>query len=144
VPPSSWWPGASHGARGLMQLMPATAQQVARQIGEPTSPLALVTDPGHNMRLGTTYLRGVLDQFGGSIPLAVAAYNAGPNRVNQWLAENGDPRGSQAGAPDMVDWIELIPIGETRNYVQRVMENTVIYRAKLNEKTPPRQSQWMN
>jgi soluble lytic murein transglycosylase len=132
------------GARGLMQLMPATAQQVARQIGEPTSPLALVTDPGHNMRLGTTYLRGVLDQFGGSIPLAVAAYNAGPNRVNQWLAENGDPRGSQAGAPDMVDWIELIPIGETRNYVQRVMENTVIYRAKLNEKTPPRQSQWMN
>ena len=136
------------GARGLMQLMPATAQQVARQIGEQTSPIALVTDPGHNMRLGTAYLRGVLDQFGGAIPLAVAAYNAGPTRVNQWLAENGDPRGGQgsgqAGAPDMVDWIELIPIGETRNYVQRVMENTVIYRAKLNEKTPPRQSQWMN
>ncbi len=136
------------GARGLMQLMPATAQQVARQIGEPTSPTALVTDAGHNMRLGTAYLRGVLDQFGGAIPLAVAAYNAGPTRVNQWLAEIGDPRGGQgggqAGNPDMVDWIELIPIGETRNYVQRVMENTVIYRAKLNEKTPPRQSQWMN
>jgi soluble lytic murein transglycosylase len=132
------------GARGLMQLMPATAQQVARQIGEQTSPVALTTDAAHNMRLGTAYLRGVLDQFGGAIPLAVAAYNAGPTRVNQWLADNGDPRGGQAGGPDMVDWIELIPIGETRNYVQRVMENTVIYRAKLNEKTPPRQSQWMN
>jgi soluble lytic murein transglycosylase len=133
------------GARGLMQLMPATAQQVAHQIGEPTSLVALTTDPAHNMRLGTAYLRGVLEQFGGAIPLAVAAYNAGPGRVNQWLAENGDPRvGAQAGAPDMVDWIELIPLNETRNYVQRVMENTVIYRARLNEKTPPRQSQWMN
>jgi soluble lytic murein transglycosylase len=132
------------GARGLMQLMPATAQQVAHQIGEPTSPVALTTDPSHNMRLGTAYLRGVLDQFGGTAPFAIAAYNAGPGRVNQWLLENGDPRTSQAGAPDMVDWIELIPINETRNYVQRVMENTVIYRAKLNEKTPTRQAQWMN
>jgi soluble lytic murein transglycosylase len=152
------------GARGLMQLMPATAAQVAHQIGEPTSPLALTTDAGHNMRLGTAYLRGVLAQFGGSVPLAVAAYNAGPGRVNQWLLEIGDPRsnqaggnqaggdqaggdqagGDQAGGPDMVDWIELIPLNETRNYVQRVMENTVIYRAKLNEKTPTRQAQWMN
>jgi soluble lytic murein transglycosylase len=132
------------GARGLMQLMPATAQEVAHRIGEPTSPLALTTDPGHNMRLGTAYLRGVLDQFGGTVPFAVAAYNAGPTRVNQWLAENGDPRAAAAAGPDMVDWIELIPIGETRNYVQRVMENTVVYRAKLNEKTPTRAAQWMN
>jgi soluble lytic murein transglycosylase len=132
------------GARGLMQLMPATAQEVARRIGEPTSLAALTADPGHNMRLGTAYLRGVLDQFGGAVPLAVAAYNAGPNRVSQWLADNGDPRAVQTGSPDMVDWIELIPIGETRNYVQRVMENTVIYRAKLNEKTPVAQAQWMN
>jgi soluble lytic murein transglycosylase len=132
------------GARGLMQLMPATAQQVAHQIGEPTSLEALTTNPGHNMRLGTTYLRGGLEQFAGAIPLAVAAYNAGPGRVNQWLIENGDPRGGQANATDMVDWIELIPINETRNYVQRVMENLVIYRAKLNEKTPTRQAQWMN
>ncbi len=132
------------GARGLMQLMPATAQQVARQIGEPTSLLALTTDPGHNMRLGIAYLRGVLDQFGGTVPFAVAAYNAGPTRVNQWLADNGDPRAAAPGGPDMVDWIELIPIGETRNYVQRVMENTFVYRAKLNEKTPTPQAQWMN
>jgi len=137
------------GARGLMQLMPATAQQVAHQINEPTSPIALTTDPGHNMRLGTAYLREMLERFGGAVPLAVAAYNAGPNRVSRWLIDIGDPHGGQegggqAGAPDMIDWIELIPIGETRNYVQRVMENTVIYRAKLNEKTPARQAQWMN
>jgi soluble lytic murein transglycosylase len=132
------------GARGLMQLMPATAQEVGRQIGEPVTLTGLTADPALNMRLGTTYLHGMLARFGGAVPLAVAAYNAGPNRVSQWLLEIGDPRGGEAGAPDMIDWIELIPIGETRNYVQRVMENTVIYRAKLNEKTPTRQAQWMN
>jgi soluble lytic murein transglycosylase len=132
------------GARGLMQLMPATAQEVAHRIGEPVSPAGLTTDPAQNMRLGTAYLRAMLDHFGGAVPLAVAAYNAGPNRVGQWLLDIGDPRGAEAGAPDMIDWIELIPINETRNYEQRVMENTVIYRAKLNEKTPTRQSQWMN
>jgi soluble lytic murein transglycosylase len=132
------------GARGLMQLMPATAQQVSSRIGEPTSLVALTADPSHNMRLGTAYLREMLDRFGGSVPLAVAAYNAGPHRVDQWLIDNGDPRGTGAGRPDMIDWLEQIPIGETRNYVQRVLENTAVYRAKLNEASATRQAQWTN
>ncbi len=118
------------GARGLMQLMPATAESVARSLGEQTSLVALTTDAAHNMRLGTAYLRAMLDQFGGSLPLAAAAYNAGPNRVSAWLAASGDPR---AGEIDMLDWIELIPLTETRNYVQRVLENVVIYQAKRGE-----------
>jgi len=127
------------GARGLMQLMPFTAAAVAKQIGTPTSLPTLTADPAHNMRLGTHYLREMLDRFGNSLPLAVAAYNAGPHRVDQWLPENGDPR---AGPIDMVDWIELIPINETRNYVQRVLENVVIYRARRGESTPTLLAQW--
>ena len=118
------------GARGLMQLMPLTAQAIAKRVGEQTSLIALTTDAAHNMRLGTAYLRDTLDRFDGSLPLALAAYNAGPNRVLEWLAANGDPR---KGEVDMVDWIELIPFSETRNYVQRVLENVVIYRAKRGE-----------
>ena len=121
------------GARGLMQLMPATAQSLAQQIGgAPVTQVSLVTDTAQNMQLGAAYMHGLLDQFAGSLPLAVAAYNAGPSKVNQWLSDNGDPR---TGAIDMVDWIELIPYGETRNYVQRVLENVVIYRARRGETT---------
>jgi len=127
------------GARGLMQLMPFTAQTVARQVGVGTSLVSLTADPAHNMRLGTTYLQQMLDRFDGSLPLAVAAYNAGPHRVDQWLPENGDPR---AGQIDMLDWIELIPFSETRNYVQRVLENVVIYRARRGETTPTLLAQW--
>ena len=83
-------------------------------------------------------MRELLDQFGGSMPLAVAAYNAGPTRVQDWLASNGDPR---TDATDMIDWIELIPFGETRNYVQRVIENLVIYRAQGGETVPVLQPQ---
>jgi soluble lytic murein transglycosylase len=129
------------GARGLMQLMPATAAATARQSGIALPPAslgpALVNDPRLNIQLGTTYLRGLLDQFGGAVPLAVGAYNAGPNRVQDWLAANGDPRvtggASGAAGADVIDWIELIPFSETRNYVQRVIENQVIYRAKRGE-----------
>ena len=127
------------GARGLMQLMPPTAQAVAKQIGTATSLTSLTSDPVHNMRLGTAYLREMLDRFGNSLPLAVAAYNAGPHRVDEWLAENGDPR---AGPIDMLDWIELIPFNETRNYVQRVLENVVVYRARRGEGTPTLLAQW--
>ncbi|HET7879540.1 MAG TPA: lytic transglycosylase domain-containing protein [Acetobacteraceae bacterium] len=127
------------GARGLMQLMPFTAQAVAKRIGTATSVPILTSDPAHNMRLGTSYLREMLDRFDNSLPLAVAAYNAGPHRVDQWLPENGDPR---VGPIDMVDWIELIPIYETRNYVQRVLENVVIYRARRGESTPTLLAQW--
>ena len=114
------------GARGLMQLMPATATAVARRLGERVDLAALTVDPSYNMRLGSAYLASVLEQFGGSLPLAAAGYNAGPHRVTDWLAANGDPR---AGGVDLVDWIELIPFTETRNYVQRVMENAEIFRA---------------
>lgn len=132
---SSFDPDASSGsgARGLMQLMPPTAQAVGRQIGQPAVLAALTGDAGQNMRLGTAYLQDLLGDFDGCLPLATAAYNAGPRRVNEWLARNGDPR---VGPVDMVDWIELIPFGETRNYVQRVMENVIVYRALLNDPRP--------
>jgi soluble lytic murein transglycosylase len=103
--------------------------------------VSLTSDAQHNMRLGTAYLVQMLDRFGGSLPLAVAAYNAGPHRVDEWLGENGDPR---VGPVDMIDWIEEIPIGETRNYVQRVLENITIYRARRGETTPTLLAQWMH
>ena len=128
------------GARGLMQLMPATAATLARKFGITPSVPALTADPAFNMRLGTAYLQQMLDQFDGAVPLAVAAYNAGPSRVQEWLGTNGDPR--EVGV-DMIDWIELIPFGETRNYVQRVIENEVVYRAKLNFSAPHPLARWL-
>ncbi len=127
------------GARGLMQLMPFTAQAVAKQLGSATSLVSLTEDPAHNMRLGTQYLAEMLQRFDNSLPLAIASYNAGPHRVDEWLAENGDPR---TKAIDMVDWIELIPFNETRNYVQRVMENVEVYRARRGETAPTLLVQW--
>ena len=129
------------GARGLMQLMPFTADAIAKQLGMPISLVSLTSDAQNNMRLGTAYLAQMLDRFGGSLPLAVAAYNAGPHRVDEWLGENGDPR---VGPVDMIDWIEEIPVGETRNYVQRVLENITIYRARRGETTPTLLAQWMH
>lgn len=128
------------GARGLMQLMPATAAEMSAQLGLAVSVAALNTDPAYNMRLGTAYLRKMLDRYDGSIPLAAAAYNAGPNRVAEWLAANGDPR---TPGVDMIDWIEMIPLGETRNYVQRVIENTVIYRAARGQPDPHPLARWL-
>jgi soluble lytic murein transglycosylase len=93
----------------------------------------LTSDANHNMRLGTAYLQEVLTRFDGNMLLAAAAYNAGPRRVGQWIGENGDPRTGPIG---MVDWIELIPVAETRNYVQRVTENVVMYRARNGDTTP--------
>jgi peptidoglycan lytic transglycosylase len=116
------------GARGLMQLMPATAKNTARRYGLPYSPASLTSDPNYNLTIGAAYLQQLIDQFGGSYVLAIAAYNAGPTRANQWIADWGDPR---SGDVDVVDWVELIPIGETRNYVQRVMENLEVYRYRI-------------
>jgi soluble lytic murein transglycosylase len=130
---------SSSGARGLMQLMPGTARLVAKRLGEPTSEMLLTTDPGHNMRMGTAYLLEVLAKFDNSMPLAAAAYNAGPHRVTQWLIDNGDPR---VGDPGMIDWIETIPFNETRNYVQRVLENMVVYQARRSGTLPAMMSQW--
>jgi soluble lytic murein transglycosylase len=91
------------------------------------------------MRMGTAYLLEVLEKFDNSVPLAAAAYNAGPNRVAQWLVDNGDPR---VGDLSMIDWIEMIPFNETRNYVQRVLENVVIYQARRTGTLPATMAQW--
>jgi soluble lytic murein transglycosylase len=116
------------GARGLMQLMPATAKSTARRVGLAYSPGALTGDQDYNLTLGAAYLQELIDQFNGSYVLAIASYNAGPGRANQWIGDWGDPRSGQI---DVVDWVELIPITETRNYVQRVMENLQVYRYRL-------------
>jgi soluble lytic murein transglycosylase len=114
---------SSAGARGLMQLMPGTAREVAGKLGMGYE-LSSLYDPHYNIRLGSTYFQQMLRYYGGSYPLAVAAYNAGPGNVNKWLRANGDPR---LPGGDIVQWIEDIPIYETRNYVQRVLENAVVY-----------------
>ncbi|MGY2736211.1 lytic transglycosylase domain-containing protein [Sphingomonas sp. UYP23] len=111
------------GARGLMQLMPGTARDQAGKLGLAYNAAALTTDTDYNIMVGSTYFRHIYDLYG-SYPLAVAAYNAGPGNVNKWLRANGDPR---TPGVDMLDWIEAIPIYETRNYVQRVLENAVVY-----------------
>lgn len=115
------------GARGLMQLMPATAKQVAKAIKVTFTPSKL-DDPEYNVRLGSTYLGDMIDNFEGSYVMALAAYNAGPSRVRRWVKEYGDPRDPTV---DVIDWIEMIPFTETRSYVQRVMESLSIYRRKL-------------
>jgi soluble lytic murein transglycosylase len=120
---------SSSGALGLMQLMPGTARDVAGRIGVPFIQDKLTRDPAYNVNLGSQYLAEMLQRFGGSYELALAAYNAGPNRVARWLDSIGDPR---AGKIDMVDWIEMIPFRETRNYVQRIMEGVGVYRDRLN------------
>ncbi|HTK84087.1 MAG TPA: lytic transglycosylase domain-containing protein [Patescibacteria group bacterium] len=114
------------GARGQMQLMPATAKQMARKAGVPYSP-ARLNDGPYNRKLGSAFLEQLLDQYGfetaenktAAAALAIAAYNAGPTNVGRWIALNGDPRNANV---DLIDWIEAIPFAETRNYVQRVLE----------------------
>jgi soluble lytic murein transglycosylase len=118
------------GARGLMQLMPQTAASVARHLKTRYDPKKLTTDADFNLRLGQAYLGDLIADFGGSYILALAAYNAGPGRVRRWIREHGDPRDPEV---DVIDWIEMIPFDETRNYVQRVMENLRVYRGRLED-----------
>lgn len=120
------------GARGLMQLMPGTAREQAGKLGLGYDAAALTTDPTYNIRLGDGYFARMMDYFGGSTPLAVGAYNAGPGNVNKWLRANGDPR---TGSIDWIDWLERIPIYETRNYIQRVLENAVVYETMYPDKS---------
>ena len=124
------------GARGLMQVMPATARKVAKDIGVLYSKSRLTSDWRYNAQLGTAYLGGLLELFEGSYILAFAGYNAGPHRAETWIEEFGDPRDSLV---DQVNWIEHIPYRETRNYVMRVMESLHVYRARLKGRTPPLQ-----
>src|SRR5690606_18055700 len=100
---------SSAGARGLMQLMPRTAREIAKKMGLSHRDEWLTTRPDHNIRLGSRYVSDMAAQFGGEYALAAAAYNAGPTRVRGWLREFGDPRDKKA---DMIDWLEEIPIYE--------------------------------
>jgi soluble lytic murein transglycosylase len=120
---------SSVGARGMMQLMPSTAKVLAKRAGVRRFRDSMLDDADFNMRLGTSYLGGLVSEFDGSYIMAAAAYNAGPGRPSQWMNACGDPR---AAGVDPVDYVECIPIGETRNYVMRVLENVEVYRARLN------------
>ncbi|MGE3770576.1 MAG: lytic transglycosylase domain-containing protein [Bdellovibrionales bacterium] len=120
------------GAIGLMQLLPSSARATARKHGYRWGGNASLKNPDTNIRLGRAYLNDRIRQFDGSYILAIAAYNGGQGRVRQWLETFGDPRVPTAqGGADPIDWIEIIPIYETRNYVQRVLENTQVYRTLL-------------
>ena len=119
------------GAKGLMQLMPYTAKLVAKQAKLPYVKSRLTTDPEYNINLGSHYIAGLILDYDGAYPYAIAAYNAGPNRVKYWKKINKDPQKKQI---DYVDWIELIKFRETRNYVQRVLENYNVYRYILEQR----------
>jgi soluble lytic murein transglycosylase len=127
------------GARGLMQLMPGTARETSGKIAMSYRPEALTVDTDYNIALGSTYIQRMLDYYGGNYPLAIAAYNGGPGNVNKWLKAYGDPRSGQIG---IMEWIEKIPLSETRDYVYRVLENAVMYdhlhpeKARVRSATP--------
>ncbi len=121
------------GARGLMQLMPGTAREQAGKMGISYMSADLIGSVDTNIRLGDGYFARMMTYYGGSYPLAVAAYNAGPGNVNKWLRANGDPR---RGAISWLDWLEKIPLFETKNYVQRVLENAADYEQLYPERVP--------
>ena len=120
------------GARGFMQLMPGTASDVSRDLGMTYDRGRLLSDPVYNTTLGAQYLADMADRYDGNVVMIAAAYNAGPRRPDSWMERFGDPR---TGRVDVIDWIEFIPFDETRNYVMRVAESVVVYRARLG-KTP--------
>lgn len=124
--------GSKVGAQGLMQLMPGTAKLIARQYGVSYTPDKLKGDPAYNVKLGAAHLGDLIDDFGGSYVLTLVAYNAGPRRAREWVAEYGDLRSGQV---DPVDWVESIPFQETRQYVQKVLQNLHVYRSRLAPKT---------
>lgn len=127
------------GARGLMQLMPPTAREEAGKAGIAYMEASLINDAGYNVQLGSNHIQRLIARYNGSYPLAIAAYNAGPGRVNQWLRDNGDPR---SGSVDWETWVERIPFTETRTYVHRVLENAAVYEQLNPDKAPygrPRQ-----
>jgi len=111
-----------------MQLLPATAATTARRFNIAYDVARLTTDPATNAQLGAAHLGELLQAYGGSYILTFVAYNAGPGRAKEWIKRFGDPRDP---AVDTVDWVEKIPFTETRNYVQRVMENLQVYRARM-------------
>jgi len=124
---------SSAGARGLMQVMPATAAKMAAHLGVNYEEAKLLTDPDYNLSLGAAYLDVLIKEFGPNYILVTAGYNAGPGRPRRWVTEFGDPR---SGA-DPIDWIEHVPFDETRNYIMRVIESYVVYQARLEGVSGP-------
>jgi soluble lytic murein transglycosylase len=113
---------------GFMQVTPIAAKDTAKRFKATYDKARLLSDPVYNMQMGAAELAGLLDQYRGSWILTFVGYNAGRGRVRQWIASLGDPRDKHV---DPVDWVERIPIAETRNYVQRIMENLQVYRARF-------------
>ena len=124
--------GSKVGAQGLMQIMPGTAKLIAKQYGLKYSNGVLTGDPAYNVKLGAAHLGDLIDDFSGSYVLTLVAYNAGPRRSREWVAEYGDLR---TGEVDPIDWVESIPFQETRQYVQKVLQNLHVYRSRLAPKT---------
>jgi soluble lytic murein transglycosylase len=124
---------SSAGARGLMQLMPATAKRTAKRFGVGFDLSRLIADPAYNAKIGSAHLGELMEDWRGSHILAFASYNAGGGNVMKWIRAYGDPRKPDV---DPVDWIERIPFYETRNYVQRVMENLAVYRQRFEGPDP--------
>lgn len=120
------------GARGILQVMPGTARHICRQYKIKCSTSQLTSDPSHNLMLASAYVADRLDYVDGSYILALTSYNAGPGRTRQWLRELGDPRDPSV---DPIDWIYQIPFDETRDYVQKVLSNVQVYRARLGQKS---------
>ena len=125
---------SSAGARGMMQLIPSTAKITAKKEGLRYSRSALLDDPVYNMTIGSAHLSHLFQRFNGSYVMTFAAYNAGAHRVSQWVERYGDPRSPEI---DPIDWAESIPFSETRNYVQRVLENTQVYRGRFDNAPIP-------
>jgi soluble lytic murein transglycosylase len=124
--------GSKVGAQGLMQIMPGTAKLIAKRYGLSYTAGKLTSDPAYNVKLGAAHLGDLVDEFGGSYVLTLVAYNAGPRRSREWVQEYGDLRG---GTVDPIDWVESIPFQETRQYVQKVLQNVHVYRSRLAPKT---------
>jgi soluble lytic murein transglycosylase len=127
---STFWQGdiSSAKAMGLMQVTPEAGRDTAKKFGAVYDVKRLLSDPVYNVQMGTAELGGLLEDYRGSYILTFAGYNAGRGRVHEWIARYGDPRGAQT---DPIDWVERIPFQETRNYVERVLENLQVYRVRL-------------
>jgi len=125
---------SSARAYGLMQMINATAKYTARKHRIPYNQSRLLSDADYAAKLGAYHLNDLLERWDGSYVLAAVSYNAGPHRAKQWIKKYGDPR---TGEIDPIDWIESTPFSETRNYVQRVLENMQVYRARRNGNAHP-------
>jgi soluble lytic murein transglycosylase len=118
------------GARGILQVMPVTARHICRDYKLKCDIPRLMKDAAYNTMMGSAYIADRMDEFNGSYILTLAGYNAGPGRAREWIREFGDPR---QGSVDPIDWIHRIPFKETRDYVQKVLSNIQVYRARLGE-----------